>query len=60
MKNSKEILIATSNAGKVEEFKKLFKDHKLFSLTDLKINDPIEDDDSFLENALIKAKHGAK
>ena len=60
MKNSKEILIATSNAGKVEEFKKLFKDHKLFSLTDLEINDPIEDGDSFIENALIKAKHGAK
>ena len=59
MKNKKEILIATSNPGKVKEFKKLFKHHKLFSLTDLNIEDAIEDGSSFLENALIKAKHGS-
>ena len=59
MKNNKEILIATSNPGKVKEFKKLFKSHALFSLTDLNIEDAIEDGSSFLENALIKAKHGS-
>ncbi len=59
MKNNKEILIATSNVGKVKEFNNLFKDHKLFSLTDLGIEDAIEDGSSFIENALIKAKHGA-
>ena len=59
MKNKKEILIATSNPGKVKEFEKLFKHHKLFSLTDLNIEDAIEDGSSFLENALIKAKHGS-
>ena len=59
LKNNKEILIATSNPGKVKEFKKLFKHHKLFSLTDLNIEDAIEDGSSFLENALIKAKHGS-
>ena len=59
MKNNKEILIATSNPGKVKEFEKLFKRHRLFSLTDLNIEDAIEDGSSFLENALIKAKHGS-
>ena len=59
MKNNKEILIATSNPGKVKEFEKLLKHHKLFSLTDLNIEDAIEDGSSFLENALIKAKHGS-
>ena len=59
MKNNKEILIATSNPGKVKEFEELFKHHKLFSLTDLNIEDAIEDGSSFLENALIKAKHGS-
>ena len=60
MKNNCEILIASSNEGKIREFKNLFKEHKIFSLTDLKINDAIEDGHSFFENALIKAKHGAK
>ncbi len=59
MKSNNEILIATSNPGKVNEFKKLFDSHKLYSLSDLEIEDPIEDGNSFLENALIKAKHGA-
>ena len=59
MKSNNEILIATSNPGQVNEFKKLFDSHKLYSLSDLEIEDPIEDGNSFLENALIKAKHGA-
>ena len=60
MKSNDDILIASSNEGKLKEFKKLFKDHKVFSLSDLDIRDAIEDGDSFLENAIIKAKHGAK
>ena len=60
MKSNDDILIASSNEGKLNEFKKLFKDHKVFSLSDLDIRDAIEDGDSFLENAIIKAKHGAK
>ena len=60
MKSNGDILIASSNKGKLKEFKKLFKDHKVFSLSDLDIRDAIEDGDSFLENAIIKAKHGAK
>ena len=60
MKNNNEILIASSNKGKIKEFKSLFEEYKIFSLIDLKINDVIEDGHSFFENALIKAKHGAK
>ena len=60
MKSNDGILIATSNKGKVKEFKKLFQNHNIFSLADLNITDAIEDGCSFLENALIKAKHGAK
>ena len=60
LKNNNEILIASSNKGKIKEFKNLFKEYKIFSLADLKINDAIEDGYSFVENALIKAKHGAK
>ena len=59
MRSNNEILIATSNPGKVKEFKKLFDNHKLFSLVDLGIEDPIEDGSSFLENAFIKAKNGS-
>lgn len=59
MKKNKEILVATSNIGKVKEFHKLFDGHQLFCLKDLDIEDALEDGSSFLENALIKAKHGA-
>ena len=52
-------MIATSNVGKVKEFNNLFKGYKILSLKDLDIEDPIENGTSFLENALIKAKHGA-
>ena len=60
MRKNKEILIATSNEGKVKEFNKIFRNHKLYSLKDLNIEDAVESGTSFLENALIKAKHGAK
>ena len=58
LKKNKEILIATSNKGKVTEFVELFDDYDVYSLVDLKLEDAIEDGTSFLENALIKAKHG--
>ena len=60
MKSNDDILIASSNKGKLKEFKKLFKDHKVYSLSDLDIEDAIEEGHSFLENAIIKAKHGAE
>jgi len=60
LKSNDDILIASSNKGKLKEFKKLFRDHKVFSLSDLNIGDATEDGRSFLENAIIKAKHGAE
>ena len=60
MKRNKEILLASSNKGKIAEFKKIFVNKNLVSLSDLGIGDAIEDGLSFLENAIKKARHGAK
>ena len=55
-----DILFATSNNGKLKEFKKIFSNFNLSSLKDFNISDAEENGTSFLENALIKAKHAAK
>ena len=60
MEKSKKILLATSNEGKLKEFKKLFTKFDLVYQTELGINDAIEDGLTFFENALKKARHGAK
>lgn len=60
MEESKKILLATSNEGKLKEFKKLFTKFDLVYQTELGINDAIEDGLTFFENALKKARHGAK
>ena len=60
MEESKKILLATSNEGKLKEFKKLFTRFDLVHQTELGINDAIEDGLTFFENALKKARHGAK
>jgi XTP/dITP diphosphohydrolase len=55
------ILIATSNLGKQKEIRNYLKDFdiNLLFLSDLekKVAEPVEDADSFLGNALIKAKY---
>ena len=60
MKKNKKILIASSNNGKIKEFEKLLSDFQIYSLSDFNIRDAIEDGESFLENAIIKAEHGYK
>jgi XTP/dITP diphosphohydrolase len=60
LEESKKILLATSNEGKLKEFKKLFTKFDLVYQTELGINDAIEDGLTFFENALKKARHGAK
>jgi XTP/dITP diphosphohydrolase len=60
LKRNKEILLASSNKGKIAEFQKIFVNKNLVSLSDLGIGDAIEDGLSFLENAIKKARHGAK
>ena len=60
MQKIEKALIATSNTGKIKEFQKIFSELDLVSLADLNIEDAIEDGLSFVENAIIKARHGAK
>ena len=57
LKNNK-ILLASSNLGKISEFKKIFDCFELISQEELGIDDAIEDGISFFENAVKKAKHG--
>ena len=59
LKNNK-ILLASSNQGKIREFKKIFDCFELISQEQLGIDDAIEDGISFFENALKKARHGSK
>ncbi len=53
-----EIVVATGNQGKLKEFKEILgNEYKLLSLKDINFNeDIVEDADSFLGNALIKAR----
>lgn len=51
------MIFATNNKGKLEELKKILDDYELYSLKDKSINiDVVEDEDTFLGNALKKAK----
>ena len=59
LKNNK-ILLASSNKGKIREFKKIFDCFELISQEELGIDDAVEDGISFFENALKKARHGSK
>ena len=59
MLENNKILLATSNTGKLKEFRKMFSNFEIKSQGDLGIDEPIEDGLTFLENALIKARHGA-
>ena len=59
MLENNQILLATSNKGKLKEFRKIFNNFEIKSQGELNIEEPIEDGLTFLENALIKARHGA-
>ncbi|MDE6583780.1 MAG: RdgB/HAM1 family non-canonical purine NTP pyrophosphatase [Anaeroplasmataceae bacterium] len=51
------IVVATSNPGKLKEFKDLFQEDKVLSLEDIGYhNEILETGNTFEENALIKAK----
>jgi len=57
---NKKILLATSNKGKIREFKKIFHDFELISQEELDIDDAVEDGLTFFENALKKARNASK
>lgn len=58
-----KILLATANMGKLKEFLEIFetanfKDIEIITLKDLpKVEEPIEDGETFLANAYLKAKY---
>ena len=53
-----QLLIATHNTGKLEEFKDLLKDLdlKILSSKDLDLDEPNETENTFIGNARIKSK----
>jgi XTP/dITP diphosphohydrolase len=58
---SRPLIVATSNPGKLREFGALLSDlpFEFHSLADLRVAPPEESGASFLENALLKARHAA-
>lgn len=61
---SSTLVLASNNAGKIKEFNTLFSDASLpitvIPQGQLGIEDAVEDGLSFIENALIKARHAAR
>jgi XTP/dITP diphosphohydrolase len=55
------LIVATGNPGKLSEFRALLADlpFDLFSLGELRVAAPEETGTSFLENAMLKARHAA-
>jgi XTP/dITP diphosphohydrolase len=60
LKENKKILLASSNKGKINEFKDIFNDYEIIAQSELGISDAVEDGLTFFENALKKARHGAE
>ena len=58
----KKLVLASSNAGKLAELQPLLADagYALVTQRELGLSDAIEDGRSFVENALIKARHAAR
>ena len=53
----KKIILASNNKHKVEEFKQMLSDCEILTMEEIGYNDDIvEDGETFLDNALIKAK----
>ncbi|MGC1182964.1 RdgB/HAM1 family non-canonical purine NTP pyrophosphatase [Legionella sp.] len=55
----KEIVLATNNQGKIKELNALLAPVHCISQTSLGVSDTVEDGLSFIENALIKARHAS-
>lgn len=55
----KKIVLATSNPGKIKELQALLAPIECIPQTSLGISDAIENGLSFIENALIKARHAS-
>ncbi|KTC66774.1 deoxyribonucleotide triphosphate pyrophosphatase [Legionella birminghamensis] len=53
----KDIILATSNKGKIQEIQAILAPFHCLSMADFNIESPEETGLSFVENALIKARH---
>lgn len=57
----REIIVASNNRGKIREIQDILKEYKVVSMKDMGIDIEIEEDgETFVENALIKARTIAK
>ena len=61
MRTLRKIVLATGNPGKLQEIKALFADldTEVVAQADLQIESPEETGQTFVENALLKARHAA-
>ena len=61
MLTNSRLVLASGNRGKLHEFSKLFSDYKteVIPQTDLGVDPPEETGLSFIENALLKARHAS-
>ena len=59
--NNREIVVASVNPGKLRELAQLFSDYQVSVLPQSRFSVPVveETGSSFVENALIKARHAA-
>lgn len=57
-----DVVLASSNKGKLKEFQQIFAQYKLNVVpqSQFDVEDAIEDGLSFVENAIIKARHASK
>jgi XTP/dITP diphosphohydrolase len=57
----RRVVLATGNPGKLREMRAILADHglEIVAQSELGIEPPVEDGDSFAANALIKARHAA-
>ena len=62
MKFPEKIVLATGNQGKVREFASLFAEYgvDVVAQKDLGVSDVPETGTTFVENAIIKARHAAQ
>ena len=59
---SPQIILASNNSGKVSEISNMLQDtvYQIVPQSDFGISDAIEDKPTFIENALIKARHASQ
>lgn len=54
-----KLILATSNLGKIREISAILAPIECLSQTDLNIESPLETGQTFIENAIIKARHAS-